>query len=68
MYSKDNWIEISIQLSELSKAIRSQDKNAISKLIIQIIYKILSISSSYNCNFEEGWGRWKIKALHKSYI
>ena len=65
---KDIWIEISIVLSSLSKAIRKEDKNEATKHIIWLITNMLSLSNEYNCDFDQAWRRWKTKALNKIYI
>ena len=68
MISKDIWIDISIEMRELSKAIRLEDVNTISLKITILMNYMLTICKSYGCDFEKAWKRWLLKAMNKTYF
>ncbi len=64
--NKINWIDVSVMLGELSKALRCRQCN-VSNLLINVIEYNLQIAAVYDIPMTRAWNEWQIKALAKKY-
>ena len=66
-YERENWIDLSIKMKDMSKHLRDKDINFIKHDTIMFIDFLLQIARNYNIDMESAWDRWYKKAYYKKY-
>ena len=61
------WLTVYESLGNLSKSIRTENKEDISKEISTLLSFLLHISSKYNIDMNDAWALWYSKASSKIY-
>lgn len=67
IYQRENWINLSIKMKNMSKHLRQKDKYTIEIDSIEFIQFLLQVAKNYNINMESAWDRWYKKAYYKKY-
>ena len=65
--SETNWIDFYVTLSQLSKSIRSTEKESISYNLTKTMYDVLCFAKQNDIDMESCWNRWKNKMDYKHY-
>jgi len=65
---KIDWLELSSQMTQLSKSLRSSSKDEIKDVLIYMIHKNIIIAKDFNIDMDEAWNKWSKKAISKIYL
>ena len=62
-----SWLDISSILKELSIALKNNNRDKISELLVEFINFNISTAKNYDIDLDNAWKRWRKKALSKVY-
>lgn len=66
-YEKENWIDLSIKMKDMSKHLRYEETMNIQNDAITFIEFLLQVAKNYNIDMQSAWERWYKKAYYKKY-
>lgn len=62
-----DWLEISCNMTKLSKGLRTSCKEDITDSLIYMIHQNMLIAKEFDIDMDEAWSKWSKKAISKIY-